>query len=99
VPLIKIQKPKKRERDCCPFPAADGAVVLTVNMAVVEPFAFGVTEAGLIVQVGSRFMLGVTAQVRVTALLNPFTEATAMVDEAFFPGGTLAGLRMEEDNT
>lgn len=67
------------------FVARDGAVVLTVKVAVPEPFAVGVTEFGLTAQVGARFMVGVTAQVRFTELLNPFVGETVMLDVALFP--------------
>jgi hypothetical protein len=98
MPVINIQNAKKKERDAEDFSATDGAVVLTVKVAVPEPFAAGVTELGLSAQVGARFMIGVTEQVRFTALLNPFAEETVTPDVALFPGATLGGLRGDADS-
>ena len=64
------------------------AVVLTVKVDVPEPPA---TKVGAKLQVGSRVPAGVTAQVRVTALLKPLTGAIVMVEVAIPPAATEAG--------
>lgn len=95
MPPISIQKAKNRDGDADVFRATEGAAVLTLRVAVPEPFAVGVTEFGLIAQEGARFMLGVTAQVRFTALLNAFADETVMLDMALFPAATTAGVRAD----
>jgi len=62
--------------------------VLTVKVDVPEPPA---TEVGTKLQVGARFTTGVTAHVRFTALLKPFTGAIVTVEVAVPPAATEAG--------
>jgi len=64
------------------------ALVLTVKVDVPEPPA---TEVGTKLQVGARFTTGVTAHVRFTALLKPFTGAIVTVEVAVPPAATEAG--------
>jgi len=90
MPVISIQNAKKEECDDR-LAANEGAVVLTVRVALAELFAGGVTEAGLSPHVGAKFMAGVTEHVRFTALLKPFAEEMVTVEVARFPGDTLAG--------
>jgi hypothetical protein len=69
--------------------AALGGVVLTVSVAGVP----GITELGLIEQVGARGGAGVTAQVSATELKNPFASAaTLIVELAEPPALTAAGV-------
>jgi hypothetical protein len=64
------------------------AVVLTVSVAVPDPFA---TEAGESEHVGPRVAAGVTLQVNPTVPLKPFTGATVMVEVEDAPATTEAG--------
>ena len=58
-----------------------------MRVAVTEPPAGGVTGVlGLSEQVGPLETAGVTAHVRVTAELKPFTDPTVIVDVAETPG-------------
>jgi hypothetical protein len=68
------------------------AVVLTVSVEVPEALA---TDAGLSVHVGWRVAVGVTAQVRFTALLKPPTAAIVMVEVAVPPTLIEAGVAAE----
>jgi hypothetical protein len=72
--------------------AVVAAVVLTVSVEVPEALA---REVGLSVQVGWRVAVGVTAQVRFTALLKPPTGAIVIVEEAVPPAVTEAGVAAE----
>ncbi len=72
--------------------AVVAAVVETVKVEVPVPL---VTEAGLNAQVGCRVAAGVTAQVRFTVPVKPFTGAMVMVDVAAPPGVTVAGVGVE----
>jgi hypothetical protein len=60
-------------------------LVVTVSVEVVEPFAGGVTGVGLIAHVAK---LGQPVADRPTALLNPPTELTVMVDVPDLPCAT-----------
>jgi hypothetical protein len=68
------------------------AVVLTVSVEVPEALA---TDVGLSVHVGWWVAVGVTAQVRFTALLKPPTGAIVMVEVAVPPALIEAGAAAE----
>ena len=65
-------------------------VIVSVEVAV--PFAAGVTELVLNAQLGARDGAGDTEQVRFTALLNPFSDFTVIVELPDCPGFTELGL-------
>jgi hypothetical protein len=69
----------------------DGAVVLMLSIVVAEPLAAGVALAGFTEHVGANAGAGSTEQVKVTALLNPFTDVRVTVDVALFPAETVVG--------
>jgi hypothetical protein len=64
------------------------ATVVTVSVDGVPGF----TDSGLTAHVGPLVLTGVTAQVNVTALLNPFSAVTLTVEVDEFPGITAGGL-------
>jgi hypothetical protein len=58
--------------------------VATVKVDPIVPFAAGVTDAGVSVQVTVAFT-GAIAQVNATARLNPFSDVTVMFELPLFP--------------
>jgi hypothetical protein len=64
-------------------------VVFTVKVELAVPFAAGVTDAGVSVQV-TVALAGVTAQERPTAELNPLKEVTVIFEVPLFPAITVA---------
>jgi hypothetical protein len=64
-----------------------------VRVEVDDPFAAGVTELVLRVQLGARDGDGETEQLRLTALANPFTDETVIVEVADCPGDTDVALK------
>ena len=80
---------KKTPADLGASEAVVAAVVFTVSVEVPELFA---TDVGLSEHVGARAGAGVTAQVKLTAPLKPFSGATVMVEVEAVPAETVAGV-------
>jgi hypothetical protein len=62
---------------------------VTVNVDVAVPFAAGVTDVGTTLQVTVAFT-GAIAQESDTAALNPFNDATVIVDVVLLPAAVFA---------
>jgi hypothetical protein len=77
----------------------DGAVVLMLSVEFAEPLAAGVAVAGLSEHVGANLGDGSTEQVKVTTLLNPFTEVRVTVDIAPLPACTVLGATAEAESS
>jgi len=66
--------------------------VLIVRVETTEPLAAGVVVAGFSEQVGGSVAAGCTEQVRLTALLNPFTDVSVTVDVTCCPAVIVLGV-------
>lgn len=87
-PPIGSQIAKKTLLDRRLTDAVVGATVVTVKIELPEPVEI---EPRLNEQIGGRLTAGVTAQVRLTVLLKPFTGAMVIVEVAALPATIDAG--------
>lgn len=69
-----------------------------VSVLFTEPLAAGVAEDGLIAHVGANAGVGCTEQVKVTVLLNPFTEVSVTLAVVLPPGATELEVGAEADS-